>query len=67
MLAQSAISLRRDVDKGERAGGFWTPAAVFGPALFERLTDHAGMSFELLHRDQPALIEDQRQSDNAID
>ena len=48
MLAQAAISLRRDVDKGEVGGGFWTPAAVFGERLLERLQSHAGMSFELL-------------------
>ena len=48
MLAQAAISLRRDVDKGEVGGGFWTPATVFGDRLFERLQSHAGMTFELL-------------------
>lgn len=47
MLAQAAISLRRDVDKGQLAGGFWTPATAFGDPLLERLQSHAGMSFEL--------------------
>lgn len=47
MLAQAAISLHRDVDKKEKTGGFWTPAAVFGSALFNRLEQHAGLSFEV--------------------
>lgn len=47
MLAQAGISLRRDVDKGQLAGGFWTPATAFGDKLFERLQTHAGMNFEL--------------------
>lgn len=48
MLAQAAISLHRDVDKSEKSGGFWTPAAVFGEPLLQRLQQHAGMSFEVL-------------------
>ena len=48
MLAQAAISLRRDVDKGEVGGGFWTPATVFNSKLIERLQDYAGMTFEVL-------------------
>ena len=48
MLAQAGISLRRDVDKGEVGGGFWTPATVFNSKLIDRLQDHAGMTFELL-------------------
>lgn len=65
MLAQSAISLRRDVDKGERGGGFWTPATVFGPALYDRLCDHAGMYFEVMDvrsAAEPALLTDQSAS-----
>ena len=48
MLAQAAISLRRDVDKDSLAGGFWTPATVFNDRLIQRLQFHAGMKFELL-------------------
>lgn len=48
MLAQAAISLRRDVDKGAKAGGFWTPASVFGAGLYERLTRFAGLRFEVI-------------------
>jgi len=47
MLAQAGISLRRDVDKSEIGGGFWTPATVFNDKLITRLIDHAGMGFEL--------------------
>jgi short subunit dehydrogenase-like uncharacterized protein len=47
MLAQAGISLRRDVDKGEVGGGFWTPATVFNNKLITRLIDYAGMDFEL--------------------
>ncbi|NKB35413.1 MAG: saccharopine dehydrogenase [Pseudomonadales bacterium] len=47
MLAQAGISLRRDVDKGEVAGGFWTPATVYGDRLIERLQSFAGLTFEL--------------------
>lgn len=47
MLAQAAISLRRDVDASEVGGGFWTPATAFNDKLIARLNEHAGMSFEL--------------------
>lgn len=48
MLAQAAISLHRDVDKSEKGGGIWTPAAVFGADMFRRLESYAGLSFEVL-------------------
>lgn len=48
MLAQAAISLRREVDKGARTGGFWTPATVFDSGLYERLTRFAGLEFEVI-------------------
>ena len=47
MLAQAGISLRRDVDKGDYGGGFWTPAAIFGDRFIERLQAYAGFTFEL--------------------
>ncbi len=47
MLAQAGISLRRDVDKGDCEGGFWTPAAIFGDRFIERLQAYAGFTFEL--------------------
>lgn len=48
MLSQAAISLHRDVDKNEVPGGFWTPGSAFNRALYQRLRDYAGLSFEVL-------------------
>jgi len=48
MLAQAAISLHRDVDKSDKSGGIWTPAAIFGADLFRRLESYAGLNFEVL-------------------
>ena len=48
MLAQAAISLHRAVDKEDKAGGFWTPAAIFSDDLLRRLQSYAGLSFEVL-------------------
>ncbi|MES2097122.1 MAG: saccharopine dehydrogenase NADP-binding domain-containing protein [Pseudomonadota bacterium] len=42
MIAESALCLVRDV-KGE--GGIWTPGALMGDALRERLIAHAGLTF----------------------
>jgi short subunit dehydrogenase-like uncharacterized protein len=46
MLGQAAACLALDVEKGAKAGGFWTPATIFGDRLIERLTAHAGLRFE---------------------
>lgn len=67
MLAQAGISLRRDVDKGDIAGGFWTPATVFGDKLIERLQSHAGMSFELLSVSAPHSDDEISLSDDVED
>ena len=48
MLGQAAACLALDVGKSEKAGGFWTPATVFGDKLVERLTARAGLAFETL-------------------
>jgi short subunit dehydrogenase-like uncharacterized protein len=45
MLGEAAVCLARDSLEG--GGGFWTPAALLGGALLERLTAHAGLSFTL--------------------
>jgi short subunit dehydrogenase-like uncharacterized protein len=29
-------------------GGFWTPATIFGDVLIDRLTEFAGLTFEVL-------------------
>ena len=47
MLVESALCLGRDADKIPVGGGSWTPAAAMGDLLLDRLTTHAGMSFEL--------------------
>lgn len=52
MLGQAAISLALDHTKAGkktgRQGGFWTPATMFDARFIERLTQHAGLSFEQL-------------------
>jgi short subunit dehydrogenase-like uncharacterized protein len=51
MLAQAAISLRRDVDRAEVKGGFWTTATAFNSRFYSRLQEHAGLTFEILDAD----------------
>jgi short subunit dehydrogenase-like uncharacterized protein len=50
MLGQAALSLAIDHAKnGEnagRSGGFWTPATMFDDRFIQRLTNHAGLTFE---------------------
>jgi len=48
MLGQAAACLAGDVPKKKVSGGFWTPAAIFGDRIIERLQAHAGVRFELL-------------------
>jgi len=48
MLGQAAACLALDVDKAATPGGFWTPATIFGDRLIQRLTDHSGLTFELI-------------------
>jgi short subunit dehydrogenase-like uncharacterized protein len=43
MLAETGIALL--ANKGE--GGVWTPGALLGDALIERLTEHAGLTFQI--------------------
>jgi short subunit dehydrogenase-like uncharacterized protein len=46
MLGEAAVCLALDVPRGEKAGGFWTPATIFGDRLIARLTEHAGLAFK---------------------
>jgi short subunit dehydrogenase-like uncharacterized protein len=45
MLGQAAVCLVQDISKEEKAGGFWTPASIFGDKIIDRLEKHAGLSF----------------------
>ncbi|MDH3373106.1 MAG: saccharopine dehydrogenase NADP-binding domain-containing protein [Gammaproteobacteria bacterium] len=48
MLSQAGLCLARDIAKENTAGGFWTPATIFGDRLIERLRRDAGLTFEVL-------------------
>ena len=48
MLGQATACLALDIDKAATAGGFWTPATIFGDRLIERLSDRSGLTFELV-------------------
>ena len=48
ILGQAAAMLALDVPRSRVAGGFWTPATIFGDELIDRLTKHAGLRFEVL-------------------
>ena len=50
MLAQAALCLAFDLSADDKAGGFWTPATAMGDLLVERLSEHAGMTFETLEQ-----------------
>ncbi len=43
MIAQAALCLVHDV--ADAKGGIWTPGAIMGAPLRQRLIDHAGMTF----------------------
>lgn len=45
MLSQAAACLAQDIDD-DVEGGFWTPAALMGDTLIDRLVEHAGLTFE---------------------
>ena len=47
MLVESALCLAEDADEMPVDGGSWTPASAMGDLLLERLTTHAGMTFDL--------------------
>jgi short subunit dehydrogenase-like uncharacterized protein len=47
MLAEVSLALGT-IDRTAVAGGFWTPATMFGDALVDRLADHAGIGFEVV-------------------
>lgn len=47
MLGEAAIALLH-ADPADTPGGFWTPATALGPALEQRLVEHAGLSFSIV-------------------
>lgn len=48
MLTEAALCLAEDADRIPVGGGFWTPAAALGRLLRDRVSAHAGLTFELL-------------------
>ena len=47
MIVESALCLAEDSEQIPVGGGSWTPASAFGELLLDRVTAHAGLSFEL--------------------
>lgn len=47
MLGEAAICLAKDVAKSKK-GGFWTPSTLMGDKLIKRLTQNAGLTFEII-------------------
>ncbi|MGI9627520.1 MAG: saccharopine dehydrogenase family protein [Longimicrobiales bacterium] len=52
MLTEAALCLAEDADRISVGGGFWTPAASMGELLRDRITAHAGLTFELIEARQ---------------
>jgi short subunit dehydrogenase-like uncharacterized protein len=48
MLGEAIVCLATETERDRVSGGFWTPATALGTPLVERLTAHAGMTFEIL-------------------
>lgn len=47
MLGESAVCLLKEISKQDLKGGFWTPATAMGEPLIRRLTEKAGLTFEV--------------------
>ncbi|MEM1256733.1 MAG: saccharopine dehydrogenase NADP-binding domain-containing protein [Cyanobacteria bacterium P01_H01_bin.21] len=47
ILGQAGLCLAEDFPPSAKAGGFWTPASMFGDVLIERLVKAAGLTFEV--------------------
>lgn len=48
MLGEAGACLAFDLPKSEFKGGFWTPAALMGTRLRDRLSKHAGLTFGMV-------------------
>ncbi|MEO0534175.1 MAG: saccharopine dehydrogenase NADP-binding domain-containing protein [Cyanobacteria bacterium P01_A01_bin.123] len=46
ILGQVGLCLAQDFPKSAKAGGFWTPASMFGKTLIARLEQFAGLTFQ---------------------
>ena len=49
MLGQAAVCLSK-ISKQEKEGGFWTPASIYGERFIQALTEHSGLTFEVLDK-----------------
>ncbi|MCA9771662.1 MAG: saccharopine dehydrogenase NADP-binding domain-containing protein [Myxococcales bacterium] len=47
MLGEAAVCLAKDCPKETLGGGFWTPASAMGAKLMARLSENAGVTFEI--------------------
>lgn len=47
ILGQAGLCLAEDFSPSVKAGGFWTPASMFGEVLIKRLVKAAGLTFEV--------------------
>lgn len=50
MLGETAVCLFKDIPEKDRKGGFWTPATAMGEKLIKRLSENAGVTFEVDQR-----------------
>lgn len=48
MLGEAGVCLAQDISKDALAGGLWTPSTALGDRLMARLTEHAGITFEVV-------------------
>ena len=47
MIAEAALCLAQDVDRGATPGGLWTPMSAMGLKLIDRLQAKAGLTFKV--------------------
>jgi len=48
MLAEAALCILDTADLGETEGGFWTPSSLMGASLRKRISENAGLTFEVV-------------------
>ena len=47
MITEAGLCLALDIDRAQTEGGVYTPAPAMGEALIKRLTEKAGLTFEI--------------------